>query len=137
MSCPPRSQVVFEILQLKDYVAFNPITLAKLLGANTIDELVDKANEYMDTHPKLNSYYKKPTGYMIGECASINNSLVTTISINKELEKYSFENCEDLDLLLVIFGCTVNDLFIPNREVAINTSKFNNILLFPKEEVDS
>ena len=138
MSAPPRSSVVYKQQQLKKYIAFNPITLAKLLGheKKTIESLVKDVNGYINAHPNIKKNINKPTGYMVAEYISI-DSLADTNSVTQGLAKYSFTNCEDAELMILVFGATVGDLYIPNRPLKIKTSCLNKILLFPEEEVNS
>ena len=57
--------------------------------------------------------------------------------MNKELKvEYEAEICEDLELLILVLCSTVRDIYIPNRKLSFEKSKFNKVLFFPKEEVE-
>jgi len=139
MSAPPRSKVVVSQSQLKKYLSFNPIKLSKLLGKphTTFEELKLLTETYVNKHPEIVNSIEKPTGYMIGEVVELNNLKAQPKKIKEKLFKYSYEECDNLNLLIIVFCCTVGDLYIPNRGLSFELSKFDKILLFPKEEVNS
>lgn len=139
MSAPPRSEVKFEQEQLKEYIAFNPITLVKLLGDSDIDikELCSKVKNYVGEHPTIETIIEKPTGYMIGEVVDFNGKYEFTKEINDKLKRYKYVECDNLELLITVLCSTVGDLYIPNRTLSFESTKFDKILLFPEEEVNS
>lgn len=136
MSCPPRSKVDFEQTQLKKYIAFNPKDLARSLGnANmTADELKIAVENYVKKHPDIERIIEKPTGYMIGEVGVMNNENKIT---NKGKNVFEYEECKNLELMIVVLCSTVGDLYIPDRQLSFENTKFDKILLFPKDEVES
>lgn len=139
MSVPPRSEVKFKKEQLNKYIAFNPIILARLLGDSDIDikDLCKKVKKYVSDHPKIEEIIEKPTGYMIGEFIELNGKNKFTKELNNKLKQYKYVECDNLELLIIIFCSTVGDLYIPNRKLSFESTKFDKILLFPEEEVNS
>ena len=138
MSAPPRSEVRFQTNQLTDYIAFNPLTLCNLLSGKTLyKQLPKRVEHYVKHHPEIEKLLEKPTGYMIGETFEINEIGVLTNQIKKKLDNYYFEECQDINLLIVVLCSTVGDLYIPNRPLSFESSKFDKIILFPKVEVNS
>ena len=140
MSAPPRSQVSFTQRQLKEYIAFNPLRLARLLndrllltGANIAKEV----NDYVSQHPSIDKNIKRPTGYMIAEYIELGNTKKFTRELTDKMNKYRYQECNDLELLIIVLCSTVGDLYIPNHPLVITDSKFDKILFFPKEEVES
>jgi len=131
MSVPPTSLVYFKMEQLNDYYCFNPITLSKLLNCK-YENLSTVVKEYCDKHRNIISNIKKPTGYMLGE-----TKLVTDLGKVNFLKNYKYEECNDLELLILVFCGTVGDLYIPNRALSFENYKFERVLLFAKAEVDS
>lgn len=136
MSAPPRSRVNFTQEQLKKYVAFDPSVLAYLIVKNNNTAFSDikfVVKDYVKKHPDFEKNIKKPSGYILGEIID----LYEIGNNGKELDKYDFVICKDIDLLIYIFCSTVNDLYIPNRKLSFNDSNFDKILLFPIDEVNS
>ncbi len=139
MSAPPRSEVRFEQEQLKKYIAFNPITLANLLGDSdiAIKDLCNKVKDYVSEHPTIETIIEKPTGYMIGEVVTLNGEIKLTKELNDMLNRYKYVECDNLELLIMVLCSTVGDLYIPNRTLSFESTKFDKILLFPESEVNS
>ncbi|MCR4661857.1 MAG: hypothetical protein K5765_07690 [Clostridia bacterium] len=139
MSAPPRSEVKFKQQQLKKYVAFNPIILARLLGEKNIRiaGLEEKVKNYYETHNYIENSIKKPTGYMIAETIEFNGVNRFSKQLKNKMEKYVYEECNNTELLILVFCSTVGDLYIPNRKLSFESTKFDKILLFPEEEVNS
>ncbi len=102
MSGPPKSSVTKKIVQIDKEICFSPVMLATLLKCKT-SELEETINKYLNTHT-LN-YNKSPKNYMICK-----KEILT-----KKSKK--IEYCKDIDLLLIVIGRTVNDFYIPNREL--------------------
>jgi len=126
MRRPRDGRVVFEKYQLGYYLIFHPETMAKILNT-TVEELPLAVKEYVDNNPYLHESKKKPKSYMLGEY----------YFMNKELKvEYEAEICEDLELLILVLCSTVRDIYIPNRKLSFEKSKFNKVLFFPKEEVE-
>lgn len=136
MSCPPRSKVDFEQTQLEKYIAFNPKDLAESLGNEnmTADELKTAVENYVKNHPDIERIIEKPTGYMIGEVGVMNDENKIT---NKSKTVFDYEVCKNLELMIVVLCSTVGDLYIPDRQMSFENTKFDKILLFPKDEVES
>ena len=128
MSAPPRSQVCFQQEQLKEYVVFNPFALATLLGADVVG-IEQKAKAYLQQH---GAAARKPSGYMIAETIDTGVGYKT---VKDKLKQYRYEDCRDIELMILVFGSTVGDLYIPNREPSFESSRFDKVLLFPKDEV--
>lgn len=139
MSAPPRSEVKFEQGQLKKYIAFIPFLLASLLGEEKGDvkDLGAKVKQYVSEHPRIESLITKPTGYMIAEVIDLNGRNRPSKDFGDQLNRYQFVECADPELLIAVFCSTVGDLYIPNRTLSFESSKFDKILLFPEEEVMS
>ena len=128
MSAPPRSSVVFNKVQIQKYISFNPLTLKKLLNELGYKGEINKmVEEYVNNNPNIIKNIKRPSGYMLG----------VYIEFNKELDLYKYEECTDLELLILVFCSTVGDLYIPNKELGFEENKFDKILLFAEEEVNS
>ena len=137
MSAPPRSQVSYKMEQLKKYIAFNPLTLSELLKElGIIDEVHLASKKYVDNNPDILKSIKKPTGYMLAECIEMPKCM-SNKKLTNYLNKYNFKACTDLELLILVFASTVGDLYIPNKDLSFESSKFSRILLFPEEEVNS
>ena len=136
MSAPPKSKVDFEQTQLEKYIAFNPKDLAELLGNEnmTADELKTAVENYVKNHPDIERIIEKPTGYMIGEVGVMNDENKIT---NKSKTVFDYEVCKNLELMIVVLCSTVGDLYIPDRQMSFEKTKFDKILLFPKDEVES
>lgn len=136
MSAPPKSKVDFEQTQLEKYIAFNPKDLAELLGNEnmTADELKTAVEDYVKNHPDIERIIEKPTGYMIGEVGVMNNENKIT---SKSKTVFDYEVCKNLELMIVVLCSTVGDLYIPDRQMSFEKTKFDKILLFPKDEVES
>ena len=136
MSAPPKSKVDFEQTQLEKYIAFNPKDLAELLGNEnmTADELKTAVENYVKNHPDIERIIEKPTGYMIGEVGVMNNENKIT---SKSKTVFDYEVCKNLELMIVVLCSTVGDLYIPDRQMSFEKTKFDKILLFPKDEVES
>lgn len=136
MSAPPKSKVDFEQTQLEKYIAFNPKDLAGSLGDEnmTADELKTAVEDYVKNHPDIERIIEKPTGYMIGEVGVMNNENKIT---NKSKTVFDYEVCKNLELMIVVLCSTVGDLYIPDRQMSFEKTKFDKILLFPKDEVES
>ena len=136
MSAPPKSKVDFEQTQLEKYIAFNPKDLAGSLGDEnmTADELKTAVENYVKNHPDIERIIEKPTGYMIGEVGVINDENKIT---NKSKTVFDYEVCKNLELMIVVLCSTVGDLYIPDRQMSFEKTKFDKILLFPKDEVES
>ena len=139
MSAPPKSVVQFKQKQLANYMAFNPLRLAKLLGINyfNVKKICEKVEEYVTKHPQIEAIIEKPTGYMIAEFIEIDNKDKPIKDLYKKLSMYKYVECVNIELLIVIFCSTVGDLYIPNRNLSFESTKFDKILLFPEEEVNS
>lgn len=136
MSAPPKSKVDFEQTQLEKYIAFNPKDLAGSLGDEnmTADELKTAVENYVKNHPDIERIIEKPTGYMIGEVGVMNDENKIT---NKSKTVFDYEVCKNLELMIVVLCSTVGDLYIPDRQMNFEKTKFDKILLFPKDEVES
>ena len=136
MSAPPKSKVDFEQTQLEKYIAFNPKDLAGSLGDEnmTADELKTAVEDYVKNHPDIERIIEKPTGYMIGEVGVMNDENKIT---NKSKTVFDYEVCKNLELMIVVLCSTVGDLYIPDRQMSFEKTKFDKILLFPKDEVES
>ena len=136
MSAPPKSKVDFEQTQLEKYIAFNPKDLAGPLGDEnmTADELKTAVEDYVKNHPDIERIIEKPTGYMIGEVGVMNNENKIT---SKSKTVFDYEVCKNLELMIVVLCSTVGDLYIPDRQMSFEKTKFDKILLFPKDEVES
>ena len=136
MSAPPKSKVDFEQTQLEKYIAFNPKDLAGSLGDEnmTADELKTAVEDYVKNHPDIERIIEKPTGYMIGEVGVMNNENKIT---SKSKTVFDYEVCKNLELMIVVLCSTVGDLYIPDRQLSFEKTKFDKILLFPKDEVES
>jgi len=136
MSAPPKSKVDFEQTQLEKYIAFNPKDLAASLGNEnmTADELKTAVENYVKNHPDIERIIEKPTGYMIGEVGVMNNENKIT---SKSKTVFDYEVCKNLELMIVVLCSTVGDLYIPDRQMSFENTKFDKILLFPKNEVES
>ena len=136
MSAPPKSKVDFEQTQLEKYIAFNPKDLAGLLGNEnmTADELKTAVEDYVKNHPDIERIIEKPTGYMIGEVGVMNDENKIT---SKSKTVFDYEVCKNLELMIVVLCSTVGDLYIPDRQMSFENTKFDKILLFPKNEVES
>ena len=94
------------------------------------------AEKYVKKHPHIIKNIAKPTGYMVSEYIEL--GVMSRQKIDEALNNlYSFEVCNDVELLILVFGSTVGDLYIPNRPLSFEETKFNKVLLFPKEEVES
>lgn len=139
-------KVVFKKKQLKGFLAFNPYRLAKLLGHRgaTPEELSKLVKNYVKEHPEINRLLTKPTGYMIGlpmgQARYIKPHEDGTSHPDGGAIKtggLQYDECADIDLLIVVLCSTVGDLYIPNRELSFEKSKFQRIILFPKVEVNS
>lgn len=139
---------------LKDIVCFDPANLARLLGCKkteywkyserdkrrvdiepkkeSIKELTKKANDYIKEHPEIENSLKKPKNYMIADY------YLTFFDEREGLEKItkSVRICEDIELLLLIFGKTINLIYSPNRITHFEDRSFNNILYFKKDEIE-
>lgn len=139
MSAPPRSLVEFEVCQLKKYMAFNPSVLAKLLHCVKADlsDLTKKVKEYVSTHEGIENIIERPTGFMIADVIEHDGRMLCSKRIKNQLDRYKYTECKNIDLLIVVFCSTVGDLYIPNRPLSFEKSRFNNILLFIEEEVNS
>ena len=136
MSAPPKSKVDFEQTQLEKYIAFNPKDLAESLGDEnmTADELKTAVENYVKNHPDIECIIEKPTGYMIGEVGVMNDENKIT---NKSKTVFDYEVCKNLELMIVVLCSTVGDLYIPDRQMSFEKTKFDKILLFPNAEVES
>lgn len=144
---------VFKIRNENDYdvVCFDPSELFKLLGCSgvpldsgiTADELTTKyvkkkhnellakkANEYIKDHPEILDSPKRPKNYMIA------NSYKFMEETMLFLPKVNITTCEDLELLLIIFGKTVNGTYIPKRKIQFFPFSFNKVYYFTKKELE-
>ncbi len=139
-------KVTFEKKQLKGFMAFNPHKLSKLLGHEgaTPDELSELVKEYVKAHPEIKRLLSKPTGYMIGTSMGkprrikrMSNGMILVRPNCWKTNGIVYEECADIDLLIVVLCSTMGDLYIPNRELSFEKSKFQRIILFPKDEVNS
>ena len=140
MSAPPRSEVKFSQEQLKRYISFNPMRLERLLKANGYsgEDVAETTKRYVEDHKDIYKSIKKPTGYMIAEFIELpTGKRRYTKEINGRLGDYKYTECTDLELIILVLCSTVEDLYIPNRTLSFESSKFNKILLFPEEEVMS
>lgn len=139
MSAPPRSEVYYEQYQLSSkYICFNPYVLKDLLHilSDSPSSIAKAAEKYVKKHPNIIKNIAKPTGYMVSEYIEL--GVMSRQKIDEALNNlYSFEICNDVELLILVFGSTVGDLYIPNRPLSFEDTKFNKVLLFPKEEVES
>lgn len=135
MSVPPRSEVKFNQLQLKKYICFNPSKLSSLLfdKGYSNEQISINTENYALAHSQITSIIERPTGYMIGEVIEAND----TKRSKERLMEYNFVECTNLELLIVVFCSTVGDLYIPNRTLSYEKNKFDKILLFPEDEVNS
>ena len=129
MSAPPKSKVDFEQTQLEKYIAFNPKDLAGSLGDEnmTADELKTAVEDYVKNHPDIERIIEKPTGYMIGEVGVMNDENKIT---NKSKTVFDYEVCKNLELMIVVLCSTVGDLYIPDRLMSFEKTKFDKILRF-------
>ena len=133
MSAPPRSQVVFKQYQLKKYLAFNPLHLATLLKKLKIGGEVNfAAKEFVESHAEQVLNVKRPTGYMLAEYIELSCK-----EFKERLNTYNYDECDDVALMIVVFASTVGDLYIPERPLSFENTKFDKILLFPLEEVNA
>ncbi|MCR4661004.1 MAG: hypothetical protein K5765_03255 [Clostridia bacterium] len=140
MSEQIHNDINFEQKQLKNYVAFNPIILARLLGDKNIriTGLEEKVRTYYETHKNnIENTIKKPTGYMIAETIEFNGVNRFSKPLKYKLNRYKYKECNNIELLILVFCSTVGDLYIPNRILSFESTKFNKILLFPEDEVNS
>lgn len=137
MSAPPRSEVTFRQEQLKKYIAFNPLRLSRLLvESNYKDDLSQSTKQYVEDNPDIIKNIKKPTGYMIAEYVELAGDKYTK-ALNDKLDVYKYVECTDLELIILVLCSTVGDLYIPDRPLSFEKTKFNKILLFAEEEVNS
>lgn len=137
MSAPPRSEVAFRQEQLKKYVAFNPLRLSRLLvESNYKDDLSKSTKQYVEDNPDIIKNIKKPTGYMIAEYVELTGDKYTK-ALNDKLDVYKYVECTDLELIILVLCSTVGDLYVPDRPLSFEKTKFNKILLFAEEEVNS
>lgn len=132
MSCAPRHIVSIETFQIKVYYCFNPYSLAAMLGVKYA-ELTDAAKDYVKKHPEIANNVKKPIGYMIGRAI---DQLRFQTMLKYEKSTFRYKECVDLELMLLVFGGTVGDLYIPNRPLSFDEEKFKQFLFFPKDEVE-
>ena len=139
MSAPPRSEVRVKKKQVAKYLMFDPRTLNKLLGNKVhLSSGVDKrVKHYVEKHPNIIKSIKKPTGFMIGEYIEIKDKPESQTKYKRWLERYEVEECVDAELLILVLCSTMGDLYIPDRTLSYEKTKFNKILLFSKEEVNS
>lgn len=124
----------YKFKQIDKYIVFNPLTLKKLLlekgfkGKNLETLILN----YIAKFPNFNSLDKRPLAYMLGQNISLDLDVNT---INEKLNKYDFEECKDINLLIIVIGSTVGDIYIPNRELSFENDKLNKILLFFSQEI--
>lgn len=139
MSAPPRSEVKFKKEQLKRYIAFSPIKLLTMLNTNKDNqkEISKKIEDYYKANIKTKEFISKPSGYMIAEVIEFNSDEKLIKQIKDKLNKYDYIECDNLELLIIVLCSTVGDLYIPHRIPSFENDKFNKILLFPEEEVNS
>lgn len=137
MSAPPRSEVAFKQEQLKKYISFNPLRLSRLLSdLNYKGEISESVKKYVINNPNIEKSFKKPSGYMIAEYIEITGD-ENAKTLNDKLGVYRYVECEDLELIILVFCSTVGDLYIPDRTLSFEKNKFNKVLLFPEDEVNS
>ena len=137
MSAPPRSRVHFQQKQLNQYIAFNPLVLFREIYGKNHRFQGSIVKKYVEEHPEILNEIKKPTGYMLGETFDLVGNEKFTKELNERLRKYTYEECRDVNLLILVLCSTVGDLYIPDRPLSFEDSKFKRILFFPKEEVYS
>ena len=139
MSAPPRSEVKFSQEQLEEYISFNPVLLAFLLGIQKFNlaKLEKKVKHYYQKHPDLARMIEKPTGYMIAEAIELKNENINLLESKFLMKQYHHKACRNIPLLILVFASTVGDLYIPNRPLSFEENKFKRILLFPAKEVNS
>lgn len=137
---------------IKEYVRFDPNILAISLGfieplrncdigykcirikpiKENMKELAKRANEYIEQHPEIKNSLKKPKNYMLSDYYLAN--------FNKEelarYDSYYVTICEDLELLLLIFGKTMHHIYSPNRIIHFTERSFESYLYFLKEEIE-
>lgn len=132
MSAPPRSEVEIVSVPCGEYIEFNPIVLANLISPmrhyfsyeNASEFLSSKLESFVNKHDGIRHLLTRPTGYMV--------------SLNvKDDEDIECETCEDAALLINVICSTVEDLYIPNRPMSFEKSKFTHSYYFLKEEVES
>lgn len=130
----PSYNLVYKFKQLDKYIVFNPLTLKDLLLEKGFkgDKLENLIHSYIKKFPNFNSLDKRPSGYMFGKYIDLN---LDSNAIFKELQKYDLEECKDIELLLIVIGSTVGDIYIPNRELSFENEKLNRMFLFFSQEI--
>lgn len=118
MSAPPRSEVRIRQNLPGMFIFFSPKRLASLLGCPS-EELPERCAEYVAAHPEIADNPQRPRSYMVAQTTP---------------QKRSVE-CFRLELLLVIFGSTLGDLYIPGRKLEYPKSRFDHTLYFRRQEV--
>lgn len=115
---PPRTTINISHSVIDVAISFKPAVLASLLNCE-ISELPKKCQKFVeDNQDKFKDHFK-PEGYMI--------------NLNNQIKK--IEECTDVYLLILIFGSTVDDIYIPNRKLVFYSSNFTKTLYFSKAEV--
>lgn len=137
MSAPPRSQVHYVQKQLCQYIAFNPLVLFREIYGKNHSFQGSIVQKYVEEHPEVLNEIKKPTGYMLAETFDLVDNEKFTKELKESLKKYTYEECRDVNLLILVFCSTVGDLYIPDRPLSFEDSRFHKILFFPKKEVNS
>ena len=133
MSAPPKSVVYFKKEQVQTYLLFNPLTLQKLLQKRNYTKDIAKASqEYYLSHLKRFERLSKPRGYMISECIELSDDIYL---VKEKLKNYLLSECTNIELMILVFCKTINDLYIPSRKLSFEASRFKKILLFPLDEV--
>lgn len=133
MSAPPKSVVYFKKEQVQTYLLFNPLTLQKLLEKRNYTKDIAKASqEYYLSHLKRFERLRQPRGYMISEYIELNDDINF---IKEKLNNYLLSECKNIELMILVFCKTINDLYIPSRKLSFEASRFKKILLFPLDEV--
>lgn len=141
MSVPPKSIISFKIEQVQKYLLFNPLTLRKLLQEKNYTSEISKASqEYYLSNLKSFEKVRQPSGYMISECINLSIDDAYLIKNEEEINNYLLTNyllseCKNIELMILVFCKTVNDLYIPSRKPSFEDSKFKKILMFPLDEV--
>lgn len=142
MSVPPKSAVSFKIEQVQKYLLFNPLTLRKLLQEKnyTSSDISKASQEYYFSNLKSFEKVRQPSGYMISECIDLLIDDAYLIKNEEEMNNYLTTNyllseCKNIELMILVFCKTINDLYIPSRKPSFEDAKFKKILMFPLDEV--
>lgn len=124
--------IIVTNFQITKYLAFNPSKLVEYLKIDNPNpaKVASQSKEYYLKHQEEIDNIILPKGYIIGELkkADFSNKPV-------DLNKYDYEECEDINLLISILSLTVNDLYVSNKDKQFNKERFKNIVLLPLNEV--